>query len=305
MKNKAFNVLIGLALLLGVASIFLIKKLVEVERNKVKSSQMATVKVETDKILVTTNDIAPGKPFDVLNYKVVDMPKNLVPDSAVKDAAQLDGKLAAFLIPKGDMILSSKAVIPSQLPRVSQMIEKGRRLISIQVNEIVTSGYIIKNGDYVDLVGSFDVRKDMLGPRQEIFGTSAAVTFMQRVKVVDIFKGEVESSSESSGTKDKPVKPASSPTTTGQGVGGQGKRLGEGTIATFDVSPKEAEFIMNAVKSAKGVSLVLRRFDDQNVPTVNPLHQKIIAGLSQADTGTEDAAPVAPPPTPPPRRKVL
>ena len=271
MKNKAFNVLIVLALFLGAVSIFLIKKFVEVEKGKVQTIvQAVEAKVEMAKVLVATNDIPPAKPFDPLSFKVVDIPKELLPETALTQPSELDGKLSAFFIPKGDMILRAKAVLPNELPRASFMIAPGRRIISIPINEIVTSGFVIRNGDYVDLVGNFQVPRDFLAPQQELFGEIIAVTFMQRVKVVDIFKGEVQITGETEADGKK------------GSMGNQGKRLGEGTIATFDVTPLEAELIMGALRASQGINLVLRGYDDKEKrPILNPMHLKILSGLNQ------------------------
>jgi Flp pilus assembly protein CpaB len=306
MKNKAFNVLIILALLLGAASLFLIKKYIETEKNKYKVAAPVpqSVKVETAKVLVATNDIPPAKAFDVLSYKVVDMPKPLVPPSALSQASDLNGRLSAYFIPKGDMILRAKAVLPAQLPRASFMIEPGHRIISVPVSELATSGFVVKNGDYVDLVGNFPVSREMLAPGQELFGSVIAVTFMQRVKVVDIFKGEVQAIGDRDTTPKDPAATGTPPAKTSS-MGNQGRRLGEGTIATFDVTPEQAELIMGAVKASQGIYLVLRNYDDKEERVIsNPMHQRIIAGLKQQQA-KQAPPPAAPAPAAQTRKKVL
>jgi hypothetical protein len=111
---------------------------------------------------------------------------------------------------------------------------------------------------------------------------------------VDIFKGEIQSSGEAEGEGKK------------GSMGNQGKRLGEGTIATFDVTPLEAELIMGALKASQGINLVLRGYDDKEErPILNPMHTKIISGLKQVlgkEVVQEVPAPVAPSPV---RRPVL
>jgi len=295
MKNKAFNLLIVLALILGAISIFLIQKFVKIERAKSGNNTVAGVAVvkETGKVLVASSDIPPGKNFGPLSFQVVELPKDLVPPTALTLGSELDGKLSSVFIPKGDMILSSKAVTPSQLPRASYMIEPGRRIISMPVDGIGTSGFVIKLGDYVDLVGMFSPDKEALARGQELYGGMIAVTFMQRVRVVDIYKGEVDSAGGGAPTQ-------------ATGPSNQGKRLGEGTIATFDVTAREAEVIMGALRSSQGVSLILRRFDDDEIRVItNPLHNKIIDGLNQVVEKKAEVAPVQAPTPAPSRRKVL
>jgi Flp pilus assembly protein CpaB len=288
-------------------SVFLIKQFVEVEKRNLQANAKANVEqVETGPVLVATTDISPAKPFDQLNYKIVQVPKVLIPETALSKPEDLEGKLSSVLIAKGDMILSSKASVPELLPRVSFMLEAGRRLVSVPVNEIATSGFVIKNGDYVDLVGNFPADKDLLGPQQELFGRVVAVTFLQRVKVVDIFKGEVTALPEADPNAKTAPKPGVTPGTQG-GVGSQGKRLGEGTIATFDVTPEQAELVMGASRASAGaITLILRGFDDNVIREItNPLHQKIISGLKQEQTrSVASPAPVAAPPAPS-RKKVL
>lgn len=294
MKNKAFNILIVLALLLGAGSIYLIRIYVKQQKEAAGVTLAgAPIKIETSKVLVASSDIAAGKDFGPLSYSSVDMPKNLVPETAISVATALEGKVAAVFIPKGDMILASKAVLKSELPRASLMIEPGRRIISIPVTDLSTSGFVVKVGDYVDLAGTFPLNKEFLAEGQQVFGSVTSIIFMQRVKVVDIFKGEIEAT-------------GGDPKSTSGTPGASGKRLGEGNIATFDVSPKEAEVIMTASRVAQGISLILRRLDDTEERKVeNPYHQKVINGLFQR-IEDEEVAPVAAPTAPPvTRKKVL
>ncbi|NJK91818.1 MAG: Flp pilus assembly protein CpaB [Blastochloris sp.] len=307
MKNKAFNVLIVLAILLGAASLFLINLLVKQARRDALATVpqvVQQVQIPMVKMLVAADNIPPGQPLTPLSVRQVDVPQDLFPESALANPEQVLGRFSALFIPKGDIIMTSKAVLPEGLPRAALMIDKGRRFVSVPVDVLGTSGYVIKNGDFVDLVGSFEIAADQIPPGGQMLGSVAAITFMQRVRVVDIFKGEAPIPVAPNFEADPEDGPQEEVRGTSSKAIPQTRRIGEGVIATFDVTPREAEIIMSALKTSQGISLVLRRFDDTEiVPVANVMHQRVIDKLYQLFS-TQEAPPAAPPP-PPTRRRTL
>jgi Flp pilus assembly protein CpaB len=106
-------------------------------------------------------------------------------------------------------------------------------------------------------------------------GSRITVTFLQRVRVFDIIHGI---SGASAGDEQS------------------NQRLAQGTTATFEVTPEEADIISNAETIASSLWLVLRRFDDEAVRAQrSPLEEKIIASLKRTNIK-------APPPPPEPTK---
>lgn len=282
--NKAFNFLIIAAVILGGVCIFLITKYVDARVTAARESAPIRDVVPID-VLVAKEDIEIGSKFTTFNTQLRAMPQEFVPASAVKSLADLEGQVALFTIPKEDMILTSKAGKPEQLPRASTIIEAGQRLVTIDVSETTASGFTIKNGDIVDLAGTYSITPDLLEREEMPLGGVLTVTFLQKVKVFDIIHGD-----ESGATKEE-----------GQNEEGGGRRYARGTTATFLVSPAEAEIILSAKSAAQELFMILRRYDDaETYQQPSGLHERvykrIVGDLEKAVVESKPVeAPVAPP----------
>lgn len=285
--NKSFTILVTLGLLMGIASFFLAVKLIESEKAKALANvpvPTETKQVETRDVLIVKDNLETGTPLTELNVGVTKAPVDLVPESALTSMDQIRDRFAVQNLFKGQFLLDGMARTRDQLPKASLMITPGKRLISVRVDEVKANSYMIKNGDFVDLVGSFEVKEDMLPPGSEMpIGSRITVTFLQRVRVFDIIYG-----------------------TSAAGQGGEqgNQRLAQGTTATFEVTPEEANIISNAETIATSLWLVLRRFDDESIRAPgNPLEENIIASLKR--TNIKAPPPPAEPTKPPPQRKTV
>jgi pilus assembly protein CpaB len=285
--NKSFTILVVVALFLGIGSVFLTVKLIESEKAKALANapvQPETKQVETRDVLFIKDNLETGTPLTELNVGVTKAPVDLVPEGALTSLDQIKERFAMQKLFKGEFLLDGKARTRDQLPKASLMITPGKRLISVRVDEVKANSFMIKNGDFVDLVGSFEVKEDMLTPGSEMpIGSRITVTFLQRVRVFDIIYGN-----------------------SGAGEGGEkdNQRLAQGTTATFEVTPEEADIISNAETIATSLWLVLRRFDDESVRAPNnPLEEKIIASLKR--TGIKAPPPPSEPTKPAAPRKTV
>lgn len=280
--NKSFTILVALAVLLGLGSLFLIKKFVESEKARALASAPAVSQVkpvETKDVLFVKDDLQTGTPLTDLNIGVTKAPVDIVPETALTSLDQIKDRFAMQSLYKGEFLLQPKARTREELPKASLMIEPGKRLISVRVDEVKANGFMIKNGDFVDLVGSFDVKEEMLPTGSVLpIGDKLTVTFLQRVRVFDIVYGSSVTGSEKSD----------------EGQGSQ--RMARGTNATFEVTPAEANIISNAESVASTLWLVLRRFDDTTItPPATPTEEKIIASLQRNDiSAPPPAAPIKP-----------
>jgi len=265
--NKSFTILVVLALFLGIGSLVLIRKLVESERAKALAERPAATEVkavETRDVLIAKDNLETGTPLTDLNVGLVKMPADIVPETALTSLDQIKERFAMQTLFKGELILDGKARTKDQLPKASLMITPGKRLISVRVDEVKASGFMIKNGDFVDLVGSFEVKDEMLPPgMDQPIGEKITVTFLQRVRVFDIIHGTAATGNE----EDK-----------------SNQRMAQGTTATFEVTPEQADIISNAEAVASELWLVLRRFDDDEIKKPrSSLEEKVIASLHRTD----------------------
>ncbi|MEM6821869.1 MAG: Flp pilus assembly protein CpaB [Verrucomicrobiota bacterium] len=287
--NKAFNFLVIAALLLGGLSIFLIKTFVD---SQVKAAKEATPSVEMkmSEVIIAKEEITVGTTFTRFNTEKRSIPENFLPSTAITKMDELQDKVALFNIPEEDMLLSSKVGSPSQLPRASTVVEAGKRLVTIPVDDERATGFTVKNGDYVDLMGIFPITESELENEEMPMGSILGVTFLQKVKIFDIIYGEDAGASAEDGQD-------------GEKEGSN--RLARGTTATFEVTPEEAAIILAADAIAENIYLILRRYDDEKIrDQPSELHERIVANLTGDINVTEpEPLPVIAPEEP--ERKVV
>ncbi|MEM6885787.1 MAG: Flp pilus assembly protein CpaB [Verrucomicrobiota bacterium] len=288
--NKAFNFLIVAALLLGVASIVLIKFYVDARVEK--AGQAAPTKEWVmEEVVVAKEPITIGSTFTQFNVEIRSVPEDFVPASAVKSLDELNGKIAMHQIPKDDIIFNAKAGTPSALPKASAVIPAGKRLVTIGVDDQSAAGYTVKNGDFVDLVGIFEITPDLMEQEEKPIGDALSVTFLQKVEVFDIIHGQTSAPAPGEEGED-----ADNP---------DAGRLAQGTTATFVVSPKEAEVILGAQRASDSVYMLLRRYDDETIiEQPSSLHARIAERLTgDLDQDTFDPGPVEVPVAP--KKKII
>lgn len=256
--NKAFNLLIVAALILGVACIFLITKYVDAKVSKARESAPDKEWVMED-VIFAKEPVTIGSSFTQFNVEVKSMPEDFVPANAIKTLEDLNDKIAMHYIPAGDMLLSPKVGTPSALPKASAVIPEGKRLITIGVDDQSAVGYTVKNGDFVDLVGLFNVDEALVNNDTEeggnpsiiSIGGKLSVTFLQKVEIFDIVHGQGGGATptDGEGSEENP----------------DAGRLAQGTTATFIVTPQEANVILSASLNSDSIYMTLRRYDDEAI----------------------------------------
>jgi Flp pilus assembly protein CpaB len=276
--NKSFTILVFLALVLGAGSIFLIKKIIDVERQKALDSRgvvpTATEQIEMGDVLYVKDNLETGTPLTDMNVASRKVPASAIPETALRTMEQIKDQFAFQPLFKDEWLLQPKIRSRDNLPKASLMIEPGKRLISVRVDEVKANSFLIKNGDFVDLVGSFNVDADNMPAANPPLGQKITVTFLQRVKIFDIVHG------------------SSVPNQGAEGAEAGQARMAMGTNATFEVTAQQAEIITNAETVANSMWLVLRRFDDEGIyEATSDLERKIISNLVRSDQVVSKPAP--------------
>jgi pilus assembly protein CpaB len=284
-KGAMFNLLILLALAAAGVSIFLVSKLVD--QAKLEAAKNAKpVDLVTKTVLVATQDLTPGTEFLAASVQPKTIPEQFVPADAVSKFEDLEGKVAATFIPAGDMIFASKAKSRDQLNKPSLVLEPGKRLISLPIDDISSTAHLVKNGDRVDVIAIFEVEKF----ERDIEGTwlnrKVATIVMQNVRVFEIQFGTISEANSD------------------RAAAGDG-RMGRGMNVTFEVSPEDAEraILMRSVTGQ--YALALRRFDDLAlVDNTGMVESELLKGFKPEAPPPPPPAPEVVPeaPAPPPRR---
>lgn len=107
--------------------------------------------IETAKILVAMVDINIGEKLDARTVKLEEWPKDRVPEGAVYELTEVDGKFPRTRMYAGEPILEAK-LMGSNNSSATQTIPKGFRVVSIKASVENAGGGLIQPGDRVDVL---------------------------------------------------------------------------------------------------------------------------------------------------------
>ncbi|MBI2481921.1 MAG: Flp pilus assembly protein CpaB [Planctomycetia bacterium] len=111
----------------------------------------SALQVESAKILVALVDINIGEKLDARTVKLEEWPKDRVPEGAVYELAELEGKFPRTRMYAGEPILQAK-LMGSNNSSATQTIPKGFRVVSIKASVENAGGGLIQPGDRVDVL---------------------------------------------------------------------------------------------------------------------------------------------------------
>ena len=200
------------------------------------------VQSPTTQVLVAKEPIGVAERLTPENTEWLDWPENAVrPDyvtiAAMPDAqTALEGSVARFEFFPGEPIRDVKLVKTDQ-GYLSAVLEEGKRGVSFAVQDVSASGGFIVPNDRVDVVLT-----------QEVNDSQISRTLLANVKVLALGTrlGEV-------GATGAPADPDNP----------RAEQFAGATIATVELTPAEAETLINASR-AGSLSLVLRSVADFN-----------------------------------------
>ncbi len=124
----------------------------------------------------------------------VKLPKDSEITMGVSDKGKLVGKLTKERIIKGELILADR-IAAEKNTNLSFLVPKGKRALTIGVNEIVEVGNFIIPGDYVDILATFDeAQVDING--KKIFYPKYTKTILQNIQILGVGQSMQESKAE-------------------------------------------------------------------------------------------------------------
>jgi len=185
------------------------------------------------------------------------------------DRQWVAGRTAAVDIPRGVLLLRQFFDRPGGSNFDMTQIPKDRRAITIGVNESSSVGQFIRPGSFVDVIGVFEVIKD-IDIEGEIISLPelAAKTIIQDVEI--LAAGRVTSEGGTQGLYDRGLSYRS---------------------VTLNVTPEQAELLVFAnTKAQGGLILSLRRHDDRGQVKIDNIDFNEVIGseLSNGEFSIED-----------------
>lgn len=207
--------------------------LVYVYVNRASVKPVAAVE-DTVEVYVAAKTMPPKYKITEADIKQVKISRDMLNSRAVLDKTEIVDKRLKDSIVEGEQIIADRLVEDNN-DSLSFEIPEGMRAVSINVNEQIDVGNLIRPGDYVDIVASFE---------KEEVQTLDSVTVYPRITKTIIQNVEVLAFGQSMSPDDAP--PAQTPVT-----------------VTLAVSPQDAEKLVYASDYAV-LRLALRGVDDKN-----------------------------------------
>ena len=254
MKSTRALIMIVVSLLLGSVAVWLAARWVGQQASE-----------NTSKVVVTTVNVDPGALLLPTMLRSVNWPADSIPAGSFPDIKKLEGRVSGTTLFAGEPVLEAKLAPLGATGGLSTAIQKGKRAISLQVNEIVGVAGYIRPGSLVDV---------MVNTREGGTGDVAiSKIILEKVLVLAVAQDDKRDQ-----TKPKVV-----------------------STVTLEVEPQEAEKI-DLARNIGTLSLVLRNpLDSASAVTPGAHRRDVVSQGAAAPTPTPTPAPSAPRPSGPPR----
>jgi pilus assembly protein CpaB len=141
MRSLRGLVMIGIALILGLAAAFLAARLMLQQTN-----------VSTAKLAVATVDMNVGQRISKDQVRLIEWPTGNLPSGAFATVEELDGRVTKIAIQRDEPMLEARLAPVGAKGGLSAVIAEGKRAITVRVNDVVgVAGYALP-GNFVDVI---------------------------------------------------------------------------------------------------------------------------------------------------------
>ncbi len=191
-------------------------------------------------VLVAARDIPADTIIKKSDIKIAQIPAKFIQPSAVNSIKAVVDKMTTAFIFKGEQIVSTKLVSPEKGKWLAIKTPAGKRAVSISADSVTGVSGLLKPGDYVDILGTFDLIKIGESGKQEI--QSVTLPLFQNVLVLAV---------------GKEMRKFSLPR-----EGRRGREEKEISTVTLALSPQDAKNLVFAEEKGK-IRLLLRGTKDE------------------------------------------
>ena len=220
--------------------------------------------------------------------KVKDVPVSVKPEMAYGSVDEAIGKVTRYPITTDEEVTSLKVLSLEGAQGVDSLsftVPKGMRAISIKADQVLSAGGLVLPGDYVDIIGVFNV-KDKDGNEEEAYFVR---TILQNVEVLAVAQAITDVPPPADGDETE----AAATTSEGQRArGSEADPNPEATTLTLLVDPEKAEWVFLAEANGT-LRAIVRGFGDSDTTDVRPI---VETELFPPGVGPSAAAPAALPP---------
>ena len=220
----------------------------------------------TAPVVVAAVDIPARTQITAEMVKVRDVPVDVKPQASYGSVDEVIGKASRFPISIGEEVTSTKVVSLDGVQgtdSIAFVIPKDMRAISINADQVLSAGGLVLPGDYVDIIGVFNV-KSADGTEEEAY---LVRTVLQNVEVLAV----AQTISDVPPPAEDGTQAAATGSTGAQSArGSEADPNPEATTLTLLVQPEQAEWVFLAEANGT-LRAVVRGFGDSGSTEVRPI----------------------------------
>lgn len=134
------------------------------------------IPVTTEKVLITTHDVAIGTMLNADDIVQVDMPIELVPRDALKEPAEAVGKMVKTNLVANELVLGHHLADPTNVSHdLAFLIGDNQVLVAFPTGDLMSSLGVLQPGDNVDILVSINQVVEVI-PAEGATGTQEEQT---------------------------------------------------------------------------------------------------------------------------------
>ena len=218
--------------------------------------------------VVAKQDIPARTKITSSMVEIRQVPTDTRSELAYADMSQVVGRVTRYPIATNEELLSTKVVALDSVAKtgdsLSYVIPEGNRAISIEVSEVVSSGGLVLPGDYVDVIGVFDVTFGA-GDQETTVDKYFSRIILQNIEVLAVAQTVVDTAPEAGTTT------GTDATTTDTGEqrvrNTEASPEPKASTVTVSVTPQEAQLLFLAEENGV-LRLAVRPYGDADVQDI-------------------------------------
>jgi pilus assembly protein CpaB len=148
MRNRNSLIFLGLAVILGLAAVFIARNRFE------KNVSIVRASVETSFVVVVKAEIPVGTAITGQHLDLVEWPKEFVPEGAFHKANEIHGRIARRGLGLGEPILEQALLPIGTLAGLGGLIGESRRAVSVKVDPVIGVAGFVTPGSKVDVLAT-------------------------------------------------------------------------------------------------------------------------------------------------------
>jgi pilus assembly protein CpaB len=250
----------AVALVAAVGSALLLTRYME--------ARTAAVRVPTEAVVVADVDLPVGTELRAEHLRAIAWPIASRPEGAFQDPKEVEGKMLAVRVYKGEALLATKLAGNQRDAGLSALLPPGMRAVAVKVDDVVGVAGFVHPGDSVDVIATL---------RPEAGASPASKIVLQNIKVLAVGK-ELDHRSKSQ------------------------EKVVQATVATLMVDAEQSERLALAASQGK-LLLTLRGTADVDEIATRGVSAHVLLARDAPAASAPRPRPKAKPPAPEPPRE--